>query len=163
MKRLRRRALLSAAIVFLLLLTASVCARIRRDAPRAMSAESTALSATQADPMTRFRTEREALRSRRTGELNDIIHSPSADTETVNLAQRQLMELMETQETETRLEGILRLRGFEDALVTVAPSSVNVILEKRAPSRRENAVILDLILRETGVTAGNVKILSLNQ
>ena len=127
-----------------------------------MSAESRAISAIEDDPVIRFRTEREALRSRQTGELNDIIHSPDADPDTVNMAQRQLMELMKTQETESKLEGILGLRGFEDALVTVNASSVNVILKDPAENRRETAMILDLILRETGVTAGNVKILSIN-
>lgn len=162
MNRLKRRAALSALVLLALLLVTSACIYIKRDAPRAMSAESRAISAIEDDPVTRFRTERETLRSRQTGELNDIIHSPDADPDTVNMAQRQLMELMKTQETESKLEGILRLRGFEDALVTVSTSSVNVILKDPAENRRETAMILDLILRETGVTAGNVKILSIN-
>lgn len=162
MNRLKRRAALSALVLLALLLVTSACIYIKRDAPRAMSAESHVVSAIESDPVIRFRTEREALRSRQTGELNDIIHNTDADPDTVNMAQRQLMELMKTQETESKLEGILRLRGFEDALVTVSTSSVNVILKDPTENRRETAMILDLILRETGVTAGNVKILSIN-
>ena len=46
--------------------------------------------------------------------------------------------------------------------MTVSDASVNVILRAEALTRRETAVILDLVLRETGVTAGNVKILTIN-
>lgn len=162
MERLKRRAALSALIVAALMLATSVCLYIQRNAPRAMGAASTAVSPEREDPVTRFRTEREQLRSRQTGELNDIIHDDSSDAETVNLAKRQLMDLMKRQEAEQRLEGVLSIRGFEDALVTVSDASVNVILRAKALTRRESAVILDLVLRETGVTAGNVKILTIN-
>lgn len=163
MKRLRQRVMLSAAILLALILAAAASSFFRRDAPRAMSAGSASISAADEDPVTRFRTERETLRSRQIGELNDIIHGESTNAETVSLAQRQLMELMQTQQAELKLEGILKLRGFQDALVTVSAASVNVMLRNHPPTRQETAVILDLILRETGVTAGNVKILSINQ
>ncbi len=162
MEKLRRRARVSVLILAAFMLVTSVCLYVRRDAPRAMGAASVAVSAEQADPVTRFRTEREQLRSRQTGELNDLIHDAATDAETVNLAKRQLMDLMKRQEAEQRLEGILSIRGFEGALVTVSDASVNVILRADALTRRETAVILDLVLRETGVTAGNVKILTIN-
>ncbi len=162
MEKLRRRAAVSVLILAAFMLVTSVCLYVRRDAPRAMGAASVAVTAEQNDPVTQFRTEREQLRSRQTGELNDIIHDSSTDAETASLAKRQLMDLMKRQEAEQRLEGILAIRGFEDALVTVSDASVNVILRADALTRRETAVILDLVLRETGVTAGNVKILTIN-
>ena len=127
-----------------------------------MGAASVAVSAGQNDPVTQFRTEREQLRSRQTGELNDIIHDTGTDAETVSLAKRQLMDLMKRQETEQRLEGILAILGATVAAMSVSDASVNVILRAEALTRRETAVILDLVLRETGVTAGNVKILTIN-
>ena len=162
MKHLKRRAAVSAAILASLLLAAAVSAFVDRDAPMALGAETARTASVQVDSATRFRTEREELRSRQIGQLNDIIHDDSADGETASLARRQLLDLMKRQETEQRLEGILNLRGFDDALVTVSEASVNVILRSEALTRRETAVILDLILRETGVTAGNVKILTIN-
>ena len=89
-------------------------------------------------------------------------HKLDVDPRGILLAKRQLMDLMKRQETEQRLEGILAIRGFDGALVTVSDASVNVILRAEALTRRETAVILDLVLRETGVTAGNVKILTIN-
>ena len=162
MERLKRRAALSVLIVAALMLATSVCLYIQKDAPRAMGASSVVMTSEKEDPVTQFRTEREQLRSRQTGELNDIIHDNSSDAETVSLAKQQLMDLMKRQEAEQRLEGVLKIRGFEDALVTVSDASVNVILRTKALTRQESAVILDLVLRETGVTAGNVKILTIN-
>ena len=163
MKRLKRRAAAARVILLMLTATAGVCLYIRKDAPRAMRAEAAQAVAAAGDPVTRFRTEREELRSREVSQLNDIIHDASSDGETVNRAQRQLMDLMKAQEREHTLEGLLNMRGFEGALVTVSDASVNVVLRGDTPTQRQSALILDLVLRETGVTAGNVKILSINQ
>lgn len=162
MRHLKRRAAVSVAILAAMLAITSVCVYLRKDAPRAESAVSTRITAEQDDPVTRFRTEREMLRNRQLGELNEIIHDSLTDAETVNLAKRQLMALMKSQEQELLLEGVLSAKGFDGALVTVSDAAVNVILKDRTPTRQENAMILDLILRETGVTAGNVKILTIN-
>ena len=111
------------------------------------------------DPMARFRLEREQLRARHVAQLNDIIHGGHADDETVLLAQRQLLDLMRHTEQETTLEGILQSRGFRDALVTVSDDSANVLLRTDAVSQSEAAVILELVMRETGLSGGNVKII----
>ena len=95
-------------------------------------------------------------------ELNDIIHDASTDAETLSMAQRQLLRLMEAETAEATLEGLLDARGFEDALVSVNAGAVYVMVRSEALNRQETAVILDLALRETGVTAGNVKILAIN-
>ena len=163
MNRLRMRAIAAIIIAGTMILAAAVCLYVTRDAPRARQAESAMIAMEKGDPVTRFRTEREQLRSRQEGQLNDIIHSPFADGDTINQAQRQLMALMEARDIELKLEGILKIRGFEDALVTFSGDCVNVILRKDELTRQDSALILDLVLRETGVTAGNVKILSINQ
>ena len=150
-------------LTFAMLTAATVCLYIGRDAPGAVQAGAALTPEEHIDPVTEFRTEREALRSRQEGQLNDIIHSSSADGETINLAQRQMIKMMAAREDELRLEGILKTRGYADALVTCDEGSVNVILRSDALTRRDTALILDLVLRETGVTAGNVKILSINQ
>ena len=113
----------------------------------------------EADSLTRFRTEREQLRARQSAELNEIIYSTQGDGELILQAQRQLLDMLETAQRELTLEGILQARGFGDALVTVNPNSVNVLVRSEDLTARETAVILELVLRETGVTGGNVKII----
>jgi len=77
----------------------------------------------------------------------------------VSRAQAQLMSLMERREQEVTLEGILQARGFDGALVSVDERSANVLLRREAVTSRESAVILELVMRQTGLTGGNVKII----
>ena len=128
---------------------------------RAGTPVSSVVAAEDADPLTRFRTEREQLRARQTAQLNDIIHGET-DQATVVQAQQQLLSLIHRSEQEMNLEGILSARGFDDVLVTVSDSAVNVLLRSEAVTQRQSAVILDLIMRETGISSGNVKIIPVN-
>lgn len=162
MEGLKRRAAMSAAVLAALIGVTAGCLLFRAGSPEAVPAQSAQIVEAAENPVTAFRTEREQLRARQKSQLNDIIYNASSDETTVMLAQRQLMELMRSEEAELTLEGVLRLRGFEDALVTVHTDSVNVIVRTEALTQRETAVITELVLRETGVTGGNVKILPIN-
>lgn len=117
---------------------------------------------TARDPLEQFRTERQQLRQRQIAQLNELIYDESADAETTSLAKRRLLELMRWSEQETTLEGLLRLREFADVLVTVHTDSVNVMVRADALNRQQSAVILDLVMRETGISGGNVKIIPIN-
>ena len=112
----------------------------------------------ETDPLSDFRLEREQLRARQTAQLNDIIYSDT-DGDTVARARRQLLDMTARAEAESTIEGILHARGFEDAIVTVSENSANVLVRREALTQRETAVILDLVMRETGLTGGNVKII----
>lgn len=125
-------------------------------------AASAAAPAEDADPVTRFRTEREQLRARETAQLNDIIHGGNADGETILMAQRQLIDLMRYSEQELTIEGVLQSRGFDGALVTVGDDSANVLIRAESVTQAESAVILELVMRETGISGGNVKIIPVN-
>ena len=114
------------------------------------------------DPIEQFRTERQQLRQMQMDQLNEIVYGGSADTEMIGMAQRRQLELMEWSELELTLEGVLRLREFEDVLVTVHTDSVNVMVRADALTREQTAVILELVMRETGISGGNVKIIPIN-
>ena len=114
------------------------------------------------NPIEQFRTERQQLRQMQMEQLNEIVYGGSADAEMIAMAQRRQLELMEWSEHELTLEGVLRLREFEDALVTVHTDSVNVMVCADALTREQTAVILELVMRETGISGGNVKIIPIN-
>ena len=128
---------------------------------RALAPTSEAASAVleAVDPLDQFRLEREQLRARQEAQLNDIIYSDRSDARTVARAQEQLLSLLSRAEQELTLEGLLQGRGFEEALVSVGERSANILLRKDAVTQRESAVILDLVMRQTGLTGGNVKII----
>lgn len=154
---------MAGAAVIMLMAGAAWLWTAQSQRPRALPAESLQINAEQADPLTRFRTEREQLREKHRAELNDMIHSASTDEASLSLARQQLLALMASESAEVTLEGLLAARGFEDALVSVNAGAVYVMVRREALTQRETAAILDLVLRETGVTAGNVKILAEGQ
>lgn len=162
MKAIKRRAAVSLAAFIVLLAATGLCLFIRQSRPKALPAQSEQVTAEALDPLTHFRTEREQLRQRQRAELNDIIHDSGTDAGTLSMAKQRLMQLMDSESAEARIEGVLTARGFSEALVTVSANAVNVLLRAEGLTRQETAVILDLVLRETGVTSGNVKIIPIN-
>lgn len=114
------------------------------------------------DPIAQFRSERMQLRQQQISSLNEIVHGETRDEEITVLAQRRLMKLLEWTEVESTLEGILKLREYEDVVVTVHGDSVNVLVSAESLEPQQTATILELVCRETGISAGNVKIIPIN-
>ncbi len=125
-------------------------------ATRAVSA--TLVEQTPQDPLAAFVLEREQLRARSEAQLNEIIHS-AGDGEASAQARRQLTDMLARAAAETTIEGVLRARGFDGAVATVSANSANVLVRGEALTQRESAVILELVMRETGLTGGCVKII----
>lgn len=157
---MKRWMVISCALALALGFAAGWTMRLAEVQPPVLSAASS--METARDPLEQFRTERQQLRQRQIAQLNELIYGESADAETTSLAKRRLLELMRWSEQETTLEGLLRLREFADVLVTVHTDSVNVMVRADALNRQQSAVILDLVMRETGISGGNVKIIPIN-
>lgn len=114
------------------------------------------------DALEQFRTERQQLRQMQMAQLNEIIYGGETDEEIAVLAQQRQMELMEWAEQEMTIEGVLRMREFEDVAATVHNDSVNVMVRTDGLNQQQTAVILELVMRETGISGGNVKIVPIN-
>ena len=124
-----------------------------------------ALSATTASEINQaeaFKTLRQQVRAMEKAQLNDVAHDAESAPELAQMARRQLLELCRREEQELTIEGVLSLRGYVDPVVTVHTDSVNVVLQGGTLSRQESGTILELVCRETGVQAGNVKIIPIN-
>lgn len=120
------------------------------------------LAISETDPIEAFRTERQQLRQQQIAQLNDMIHSEHANDEIIAMAQTRLLDLMEWAEQETTLEGILRMRDFEDVVATVHDDSVNIMIRAETLNQQQTAVILDLVRSETEISGENVKIIPIN-
>lgn len=114
------------------------------------------------DSLEQFRIARRELRSLAKAQLNDVAHNGSSDTELKEMARRQLLDLCRREEQELNLENMLRLNGWKENIITIGQRAVNVFLRADSISESECSVILDFVCRETGITAGNVKIIPIN-
>lgn len=127
-----------------------------------LSAESPSKPAAEIkeDAVEAFIAERKSVRELEVLQLNAVAADDGADSAVRAQALSRLIRLTDNMEKETTLEGILRMRGFEDAVVTVHTDSVNVVVRADELTQSESAIILELVMRETGQTGGNVKIMT---
>ena len=115
---------------------------------------------TDADYFASFRAERDAVRATEIEYLDEVIAVSYSDAETLADAQAQKLALVENMEAEFTIENLLRAKGFSDAAVTFHKGSVNVVVDCPQLSSEQVAQILDVVTRETGESADNIKILS---
>ncbi|HIU34798.1 MAG TPA: SpoIIIAH-like family protein [Candidatus Pullichristensenella excrementigallinarum] len=160
--RIRRWMLVLCSGILMAVMAAVALPELQRPPAVETAAQNPTQAPEEEDPLKQFRLEREQLRAMQLAQLNDIIYGEKTDEETRAMAQRQLLELTDWMEKEVTIEGVLRSRGFEDALATVHTDSVNVLVRCESITQQQTAVILDLVLAETGVSGGNVKLIPIN-
>ncbi|MDR1620340.1 MAG: SpoIIIAH-like family protein [Clostridiales bacterium] len=109
-----------------------------------------------------FRADRENVRDKELAYLNDIIGHEATDAETLADAQSQKLALVDGMEKEFTIESLLLSKGFQDAAITFHKGSTNVVIHADALSAPQVAQILEIVCRETGEDAKNIKISVVN-
>ncbi len=104
-----------------------------------------------------YREERDSTRTQELAYLDAIV-AQGADTETLSDAQKQKLELVNAMETELTVENLVRAKGFSDVIVSIHKGNINVVVGTESLNDEQVAQILDIVLRETGKSAENVKI-----
>ena len=152
--------LLAAAVVTNVLLTQNDRSASSAKKTASTGTELTSVSTVSNQNLGFFATYREERDNVRTQELAylDAIVAQGADEATLSDAQRQKLDLINCMEIELTVENLVRGKGFDEVIVSMHAGSVNVIVGADALSDEQVAQILDIVLRETGETAENVKI-----
>ena len=91
-------------------------------------------------------------------ELYDSIIETSTDGEQITQTNALISNLASRMETETVLEGMIMASGYEDAVVTNSDDSYTVMVKSDNLTSDDVAKILGILVKETGVSATNVKI-----
>ena len=112
---------------------------------------------TQADFFASYRDERDSVRTQELAYLDAIV-AQGADAETLSDAQQQKLELVNAMETELTVENLVRAKGFSDVIVSIHKGNISVVVGADTLNDEQVAQILDIVLRETGKSAENVKI-----
>lgn len=112
---------------------------------------------TQMNFFAAYRDERDSVRTQELAYLDAIV-AQGADTETLSDAQQQKLELVNAMETELTVENLVRAKGFSDVIVSIHKGNISVVVSAETLSDEQVAQILDIVLRETGKSAENVKI-----
>ena len=91
-------------------------------------------------------------------ELYDSIIETSTDSEQIVQTNALISDLASRMERETVLEGMIMASGYEDAVVTNADDSYTVMVKSDNLTSDDVAKILGILVKETGVSATNVKV-----
>ena len=109
-----------------------------------------------------YRSERETTRESEFLYLDAIISSETSSEAAKTAAEEQKLGLVERMEKEMQLESLVKAKGFEDAIVTMSDSGVNVVVGTAELTAEQAAQIYDIVRSETDLTAGDVKIIPYN-
>lgn len=114
---------------------------------------------TTANFFTTYRADRQDTRNQEIVYLDAIISSASSSVEAKTAAETKKQELVAQMESELMLEGLIKAKGFEDAIVSTSSSNINVIVKSAELKESEVAQIVEIIQGQTNYNLDNIKII----
>ncbi len=99
---------------------------------------------------------RDQTRTKNTEALLEIINSEVVSESQKQGAVEQMLELTDISERETGAETLLAAKGFEDVVVSISDSKVDVVVNQAEISEAQRAQIEDIVTRKTGLPPENI-------
>jgi stage III sporulation protein AH len=103
-----------------------------------------------------YRLKREESRQEAKSMLAPLLNTSVSKTK--EEAQQKWLELTHKIEKEGEIENLLKIKGFQDAVVDVSKNGVNVIIYSPALSRDEVLMIQDIVVRIANVRIDQISI-----
>lgn len=107
---------------------------------------------------TSYRSDRQTTRDQELLYYDAIISSESSSAEVIANAEAKKMEIISKMESELIMEGMIKSKGFEDAVVAISNNNVNVIIKTAKLESNEVAQIVSIIKEQTGKGIDNIVI-----
>jgi len=105
------------------------------------------------------RLSRDKLRANLIDRLNDIVNNDATSEEVRNEAQKKIMNIGEISEKEILIEGLVKAKGFDDALVFLTEENARIVVSVDELTEQDIAKILEVVMTETNLDASNIKIM----
>lgn len=113
---------------------------------------------TYAGYFTSYRSDRQSTRDQELLYYDAIMTSESSSAEAVKQAESKKLEIVAKMESELIMEGMIKSKGFEDAVVAISNNNINVIVKGAALETNEVAQIVSIIKEQTGKGIDNIVI-----
>jgi stage III sporulation protein AH len=111
---------------------------------------------------TEARLDRELSRSEAKETLNELINNDKTDQDAKEKAQQQVLDMAKTTDLEATAEGLIKAKGFKDAVIYITDNKVNAMVKADGLTELEAAKIQEIITEITGIDATNIKIVEVN-
>ena len=105
------------------------------------------------------RAEKERARGEQQDMMQSIMNNKDLDKVAKEKAQIEITRIARSIEKEMIIENVLKGKGFEDVIAFLNDNKVDIVVKDEANLlASKTAMILDVVIRETGVSAENVRI-----
>lgn len=152
----KKKIIIISVMVALLLITGYVNVALNSSLSDGVS---TPTSTTSANFYATYRAEREATRAQEIQFYDSIIASATSSDEAKQEAEANKLALINQMEKELVTEGIIRGKGFSDAVITSSDANVNVFVQSAELTSVEVAQIASVVTEQLGVEIDKIVII----
>lgn len=153
----KKKIIILSVMIALLLVTGYI--NVALNSSISSNVKQTSVTTTSANFYTNYRSEREATRTQEIQFYDSIIASATSSDEAKQEAETNKNALISQMEKELVTEGIIRGKGFEDAIVTTSSSNTNVFVKTAELSSNEVAQITSVVTEQLGIEIDKIVII----
>lgn len=106
-----------------------------------------------------YRLARDKMRGNLVERLKEIISDEKSSSEMIERAQNEIMRIGDLTESELYIEGLIKAKGFDDALVFLKEDGVKVVVSVDDLIEQDVIKILDVVKNETNFDTSQIKIM----
>lgn len=106
-----------------------------------------------------YRLSRDKLRASLVDRLDDIINNANTAEDVRKEAQKEIMRLGNHSEKELQIEGLIKGKGFDDAIVFLSDKDIKIVVSIAELTEQDMVKILDIVKSETDYDSNNIKIM----
>ena len=107
-----------------------------------------------------YRDNRQSVREIEQKYVKTLCDGGDVSSEIREAAQQELIKITQTMEKELLLEGLIKAKRFEDAVVFISDDSVTVVIKAQNLKDSDVTKVLKIITANTSVLAENVSVIS---
>ncbi|MBQ8525195.1 MAG: SpoIIIAH-like family protein [Clostridia bacterium] len=112
----------------------------------------------EVDYFQKAKIDREAERAETIDLLNNMINNPNTTADSKVNAENRLAAIADNISVEAAAEGLIKAKGYHDAVVYIGESSVNVVVAAETLTAGDTAKIRDIVFEQTN--NNNIKIVA---
>lgn len=156
----KKKIIVLTSMLILLVITGILNVVLNTSSDYSTTAANTANSAySSASFFTTCRADRTATRNESIEYYNQIIASSSSSSEAKTNAETELESLISGMSMETTMEGLIKAKGFSEALVNYSSTYINVIVQSAELTETEVAQIVEIIQSQVDRDIDYIKII----
>lgn len=106
------------------------------------------------------RLSRDKLRGTLIDRLDKIINDEKSESIVIKEAQQEIIKIGKVSEKELQIEGLIKSKGFEEALVFISEEEIKVVVSINNLNQQEMVKVLDIVKSETDMDIDKIKIMN---